>query len=91
LDTTFVGHKNLVEEKLAKIWAEVLGVDRVGIHDRFLELGGNSLLATMVVSKVLAQFQVQVKLRLLMDAPTVAEMAELIIMALIEEAERLSS
>jgi acyl-coenzyme A synthetase/AMP-(fatty) acid ligase len=91
LETAYVSHRNLVEENLARIWAEVLGVDRVGIHDTFLELGGNSLLATMVVSRVLAQFQVQLKLRLLMDAPTVAEMAELIVRTLIEEPERLPS
>jgi hypothetical protein len=89
LETVYVSHRNLVEEKLAGIWAEVLGLDQVGIRDTFLELGGNSLLATMVVSRVLAQFQVQVKLRLLMDAATVAEMAEVIVTTLIEETERL--
>lgn len=78
LDTPFVPPRTRVDETLATIWAEVLGVDRVGIHDKFLELGGDSLMATQVISRVFNTFQVEVALALFFGAPTVAEMAALI-------------
>ena len=55
-----------------------MGLDRVGVHDNFLELGGDSLLASQVISRVIKNFQVDLPLRLLFEAPTVAEMGVLI-------------
>jgi len=79
LETPFAAPRTPVEEKLAQIWAGVLGLDRVGMHDSFLDLGGDSLLATQVISRVLAQFEVRLPLRFLFDEPTVAEMAVLLV------------
>jgi acyl carrier protein len=75
LHVPFASARTPLEERLAGIWAEVLGVDRVGIHDHFLDLGGQSLLATSLVSRVLTTFQVDLPLRTLFESPTVAEMA----------------
>ena len=61
---------------IAGIWAEVLGIDEVGVHDDFFDLGGHSLLATQVISLVNAVFGTEVLLRALFEAPTVAGLAE---------------
>ena len=62
-------------ERVAAIWAAVLGLDAVGVDEDFLELGGNSLLATRVVSRVLEDLDVDLSVAALLAAPTVAEMA----------------
>jgi acyl transferase domain-containing protein len=67
--------RNELEEGLAAIWQEVLGVEAVGIHDPFQELGGHSLLAMRVASRVQQRFGVHLALRALFDAPTIAELA----------------
>jgi len=65
-----------IEEMLAGIWSRTLGIGRVGIRDNFFELGGHSLLATQVISQIREAFQVEIPLRELFNAPTVAGMAE---------------
>ncbi|MGH7851975.1 MAG: amino acid adenylation domain-containing protein [Candidatus Binatia bacterium] len=69
---------NSIEEALAKIWAEVLELDQVGVHDNFFDLGGHSLAATRVISRVVKTFRFELSIRALFDSPTVAKMAEVI-------------
>jgi surfactin family lipopeptide synthetase C len=70
---------NAVEEILAGIWAKILHVQRVGIHDNFFDLGGHSLLATQVISRIREAFQIELPIRCLFESPSVAQLAQTLI------------
>ncbi|MCC5648472.1 amino acid adenylation domain-containing protein [Nostoc sp. XA013] len=76
LKQTFVAPRNPTEEILVEIWAKVLQLEQVGIHDSFFELGGHSLLATQVISQVRKAFGLEIPLRNLFASPTIAELAK---------------
>ena len=67
--------KTPVEATVARIWAEVLGIDTICIEDNFFELGGHSLLATQVISKLRNRFQIDLPLRSIFEAPTIADLS----------------
>ena len=75
LGTSFVAPQTLLEEALAQIWADLLRLERVGIHDNFFALGGHSLLATQVVSRVRDHCHIELPLRSLFEAQTIASLA----------------
>ncbi|MBE9048516.1 amino acid adenylation domain-containing protein [Pleurocapsales cyanobacterium LEGE 10410] len=89
LEQLYIAPRSSLEQKLAEIWTEVLGLEKIGIHDNFFELGGHSLLITQLLAKVRNIFEVDLPLKDLFDAPTIAELAE-IIEGIEEEDEEIS-
>lgn len=74
LEETFVPPRNPVEETLAKIWAEVIGLERVGINDNYLELGGDSILSIQISSKA-NQAGIYLAPNQLLEHQTIAQVA----------------
>ncbi|HEX4974366.1 MAG TPA: condensation domain-containing protein, partial [Pseudomonadales bacterium] len=74
----YVAPRNPVEAALADIWAQVLGLEKVGVEDNFFQIGGHSLLATRIISRCRQRFNVDIPLRELFESPTVATLALLI-------------
>jgi amino acid adenylation domain-containing protein len=77
----FVAPRTPTEAALAQIWGEVLGVERVGVQDTLFDLGGHSLMAIRIVSRIREAFGVEVPLRLIFDTPTLAEIARAVVQA----------
>lgn len=73
-----VAPRTFTEEVLARIWAEVLELEKVGIRDNFFDLGGQSLLATQMMVRLRAVLEVDLTPSHLFEAPTVADLAELV-------------
>ena len=76
LEANFVEPSDPIHKQLAAIWIEVLGIERAAIHHNFYKLGGDSLLATQVVSRIRELFPVELPLRSSFELPTVAGLAE---------------
>jgi amino acid adenylation domain-containing protein len=87
LNVPYVAPHTPIESDLARIWAEVLDVDEVGIDDNFLELGCHSLLATRILNRVNKTFRVELSIRALLETPTVAQMAKVIVEHLAAQAD----
>ncbi len=75
LGTAYVAPRTLLEEALAAMWAELLGLERVGVNHSFFELGGQSLLATRLIARVREVLQAEIPLTAVFASPTVAGLA----------------
>ena len=85
LGNAYVAPRNEVEQELTNIWQQLLGLELVGVHDSFFELGGDSLFATQLVSQLCKTFQIELPYKSFFNAPTIAELAEVIVRKLTEE------
>jgi acyl carrier protein len=79
MEEEYVAPRTVLEEAVARIWAETIGIESLGVHDNFFELGGHSLLATQVISRVREEFEVELPIRTMFEGMTVEEMASLIL------------
>jgi hypothetical protein len=87
LDEAYTAPGTVIESMLARLWAEALGLEQVGIHDDFLDLGGHSLLASHLVARVVDALRVPLTIEALLETPTVADMAAAIIARALETAD----
>jgi acyl transferase domain-containing protein len=78
LRTAYIAPRTRLEQQLAAVWQELFGIQQIGIHDRFLDLGGNSLLSTQLVLRLRDKFDLNLSLRAVFDAPTIAQLAVMI-------------
>jgi amino acid adenylation domain-containing protein len=90
-EDNFVPPTTPTEAKLAAIWAEVLGLQQASINDNFFALGGHSLLATSVISRIRDAFSIELPLRHLFEAPTIASLGKVIETARSAESQEQSS
>jgi acyl transferase domain-containing protein/acyl carrier protein len=78
LHSGYVTPESPVEKRVAELWSEMLGIDRVGLHDSFFELGGSSLLAVQLVARVRAVFGVELSVAAVFEGPTVHSLSRLV-------------
>ncbi|MHC5744029.1 MAG: type I polyketide synthase [Nostoc sp.] len=75
LPNSYLAPRNEIEQKIANIWEELLGIKSVGIHDNFFKLGGDSLIAVQVLSRIRNIFSIRLSVANLFESPTIAEIA----------------
>ncbi|WP_181280581.1 non-ribosomal peptide synthetase [Aphanothece hegewaldii] len=76
ISKNYITPRNYTEEKIAEIWQEVLKIDKIGVYDNFFEIGGNSLLAIRINSRLCQTFKLELPLRTLFEKTTIASLAE---------------
>jgi amino acid adenylation domain-containing protein len=79
IEQAYVPAQSEVEQKLVEIWQAVLAVRPIGIHDNFFDLGGHSLAATRLISRVIQEFHLELPIKALFESPTVAAMSNVIL------------
>jgi acyl carrier protein len=97
--TALVEPSNEMEAAMAALWSDLLGIEPIGVYDNFfIDLGGHSLLGTQLISRLREMYQIDIPLRSLFEAPTIAQLSELIVrklvrkidMSLLDQIEELS-
>ncbi|HEX7314135.1 MAG TPA: SDR family oxidoreductase [Pyrinomonadaceae bacterium] len=88
LASAYVAPENELEQEVADIWQELLGIRQVGIHDNFFDLGGHSLLATMVISRLRKSFGVELQLRDIFESPTIGGLSLVVAQRVIEHHDK---
>jgi acyl carrier protein len=78
LQNAYVAPGTPSQQKIARIWADLLGVEKVGIQDNFFDLGGHSLLAIQVVTRIKAELRAEVSVATLFEGPTVESLSRLV-------------
>ncbi len=79
LHETFVAPRNDQEEAIAKIWRQVFGLEQIGVDDNFFQLGGHSLIATQILSRIRDVFQVELSFGQLLNNPTINDLVKIIV------------
>ncbi len=88
LQTSYIAPRGDLERGIASIWRQVLGLEMVGVEDSFFDLGGDSLLATQLVSRLNQAYEITLPMGRLFEEPTVARIAELLILSKVSQTDR---
>jgi acyl carrier protein len=75
LEAAYAAPRTEIEKRIAKVWQEVLGVEPVGLHDNFFDLGGNSLLGMQIIARIREKLRLELPLRVFFESPTIAQQA----------------
>jgi acyl transferase domain-containing protein/thioesterase domain-containing protein/aryl carrier-like protein len=78
LQSEYVAPQTKLEEMLSTIWRKFLGIDKIGIHDNYFDLGGDSILAVHLFAEIEKEYKVKVPLATLFEAPTIAQLAQIL-------------
>ncbi|AFZ60776.1 SDR family NAD(P)-dependent oxidoreductase [Anabaena cylindrica FACHB-243] len=78
LSNSYVLPRNQIEQTIADIWQEVIGIEKVGIYDNFFDLGGDSLIGVRVINSIQEEFHIQLSTVSIFEAPTVSQLAQLL-------------
>lgn len=89
LSTEYLEPRNEIEIELANIWSICLGIEKVGINDNFIEIGGNSIIGTQILNRMKDKFPVDIPISALLKLPTIEKQAEVIEQKLIDIIEGL--
>ncbi|MEH2112689.1 SDR family NAD(P)-dependent oxidoreductase [Nostoc sp.] len=89
LRNTYIAPRSEIERTLADIWQEIFSIEQIGIYDSFFELGGDSLLATIVISRLRKTLNIELPYKRFFDEPTIAKLALVVEEIFIEELEQL--
>ncbi len=88
LGNAYVAPRNEVERTLVDIWQQLFGIEQVGVHDNFFDLGGDSLFGSMLISRLCQTFEIELSYQSIFNAPTIAELAEAIVQKLVEQTDQ---
>ena len=86
-DNSKLASSNEIEEQMLVIWKELLGYSQIGLQDSFLELGGNSLLATRLITRVRDRFNIDLSIRDFFNTPTVKQITEIVLQQTANESQ----
>jgi len=86
----YVAPEDILEQSIAGVWQEVIGIAQIGVHDNFFELGGHSLLALQVMNRLKESLQVSLRMQVLFENPTICELASVIRDVMSSELDQLS-
>ncbi|MFC7440510.1 type I polyketide synthase [Laceyella putida] len=88
--TAYAPPETDIEKTIAAVWREVLGIEKIGVHDDFFELGGNSLLATQLGSRMKERFPIEIPLQVFFEGPNIRNLSAYVEKLLLEKLEQLS-
>jgi phthiocerol/phenolphthiocerol synthesis type-I polyketide synthase E len=78
LTTAYVAASTEIEQVVVNVWQDILGIDQLGIHDNFFDLGGNSLIGLKVISRLKKELNMDIPVTALFEGPTVSALAKVI-------------